>query len=292
VLAASCGCAFCVDCLSTYVRSKVEAGEVTAEQLVCPVVEPRRCGVPLTPQDVQRCLPAGQAERYDRLTLQRCVEAQDDLGHCPSAGCPFVFAWESDNRKLVCPLCSKSFCLLCRAEPWHTGMRCEQFQAERGDPEASDAAFAQFASSQRLKQCPKCRWWVEKSSGCDAMHCRCNLVFCYKCGGVLKGGVANKANRELKTCSCSAQDAANLRVHETAGRAGNHNLQPQRGGPNHQPGFAAGMAAAVGQALARGGGPRVGFRGGFMPRLPAGAFAQLMGLAAGGEDEDEEQDEW
>lgn len=110
--------------------------------------------------------------------------------------------------------------------------------------------------------------------------------------GVLKGGVANKANRELKTCSCSAQDAANLRVHETAGRAGNHNLQPQRGGPNHQPGFAAGMAAAVGQALARGGGPRGGFRGGFMPRLPAGAFAHLMGLAAGGEDEDEEQDEW
>ena len=127
--------------------------------------------------------------------------------HCPTAGCPFVFAWEPDNRKLECPLCSKSFCLLCRAEPWHTGMRCEQFQAERGDPEASDAAFAQFASSQRLKQCaianrsspplaresnpplrpsarcPKCRWWVEKSSGCDAMHCRCNLVFCYKCGG-------------------------------------------------------------------------------------------------------------
>jgi hypothetical protein len=230
VLAASCGCAFCVDCLSTYVRGKVEAGEVTAEQLVCPAVEPRRCGVPLTPQDVQRCLPAGQAERYDRLALQRCVEAQDDLGranpppppaaaaaahaglrlrhrHCPTAGCPFVFAWEPDNRKLECPLCSKSFCLLCRAEPWHTGMRCEQFQAERGDPEASDAAFAQFASSQRLKQCaianrsspplaresnpplrpsarcPKCRWWVEKSSGCDAMHCRCNLVFCYKCGG-------------------------------------------------------------------------------------------------------------
>ena len=31
-------------------------------------------------------------------------------------------------------------------------MRCEQYQAERGDPEAADAAFANFANSQHLKQ--------------------------------------------------------------------------------------------------------------------------------------------
>ena len=106
-----------------------------------------------------------------------CIEAEDDLGSCPTAGCPFAFVWDPHNRKLDCPLCKKSFCLVCRSEPWHQGKRCEEFQAERGDPEASDAAFANFAKSQKLRQCPKCKFWVEKTSGCDAMHCRCNLVF-------------------------------------------------------------------------------------------------------------------
>ena len=175
---ASCSHAFCVECLSQYVQAKVTAGEVLSEQLACPCVEPKRCAVPLVPQDVRRCLVSEHdRERYERLSFNRCIEAEDDLGSCPTAGCPFAFVWDPHNRKLDCPLCKKSFCLVCRSEPWHQGKRCEEFQAERGDPEASDAAFANFAKSQKLRQCPKCKFWVEKTSGCDAMHCRCNLVF-------------------------------------------------------------------------------------------------------------------
>ena len=179
-----CAHAFCQDCISTYVRGKVAAGDVLSESLACPCVDPR-CATPLVPQDVLRCLDPEQGERYERLALQRCVEAEDGLGQCPTAGCPFMFAWEASNRKLGCPMCNKSFCLVCRCEPWHRGKRCEQYQAERGDPDASDAAFEHFARAQRLRQCPKCRYFVEKTSGCDAMHCRCSLVFCYQCGGTL-----------------------------------------------------------------------------------------------------------
>jgi hypothetical protein len=158
-LDASCSHNFCVECLTTYVRGKVESGEVLPHQLQCPCVEPTRCGKPLSHQDVRRCLAtAADAERYERLLLQRCVETEDDLASCPTAGCTFMFAWEEDNRKLECPLCKQSFCLVCRTSPWHRGMRCEQFQAERGDPEANELAFAQFASSQKLKRCrPKCK---------------------------------------------------------------------------------------------------------------------------------------
>ena len=31
--------------------------------------------------------------------------------------------------RLECPLCCKSFCLVCRTSPWHTGVRCETWQA-------------------------------------------------------------------------------------------------------------------------------------------------------------------
>ena len=212
-LSGSCGHDFCVECLTTFVREKVKVGEVLGENLSCPCVEPTRCAVALTPQDVKRCLETpADIERYDRLALQRCVEAEDGLGACPTSGCPFVFAWEEDNRKLECPLCVKSFCLVCRCEPWHRGVRCEQFQAERGDPDASEAAFAAFAKNQKLRQCPKCKFFVEKSSGCDAMHCRCNLVFCYKCGGVLKQNA--KQGTGLNECRCGHDDI--LRAHEGA----------------------------------------------------------------------------
>ena len=228
---ASYGHGFCVECITTFVNGKIAQGEVLSDQLACPCVEPKRCAVPLVPQDVRRCFAtAAEGDRYERLALQRCVEAEEDMGTCPSAGCSFMFAWEEDNRKLDCPLCKKSFCLVCRTKPWHAGVRCEAFQqqraAESGDADAADAAFAQFASNQRLRACPKCKFWVEKTSGCDAMHCRCNLVFCYVCGGVLKGGVAanKQAGGAFKVCSCGGQRDAELRAHEDP-RAVNHNLQ-------------------------------------------------------------------
>jgi len=56
-----CSHAFCLDCISTYVRGKVEAGEVLPESLACPCVDPR-CARPLAPQDVHRCLDAEQGE--------------------------------------------------------------------------------------------------------------------------------------------------------------------------------------------------------------------------------------
>lgn len=28
-----------------------------------------------------------------------------------------------------------------------------------------------------------CKFWVEKTFGCDHMRCRCGNEFCYKCGG-------------------------------------------------------------------------------------------------------------
>jgi hypothetical protein len=32
------------------------------------------------------------------------------------------------------------------------------------------------------KRCPKCREAVSKSEGCNAIKCRCGIVFCWKCG--------------------------------------------------------------------------------------------------------------
>jgi hypothetical protein len=44
--------------------------------------------------------------------------------------------------------------------------------------------FMDHALGNKLKQCPSCKFWVEKSEGCDHMTCRCSFEFCYICGGV------------------------------------------------------------------------------------------------------------
>lgn len=261
----ACNHAFCVECITHFVKGKVKAGEVMGEQLSCPCVEPEKCGVALLPGDVKRALGARcRGERYERLVLQRCVDEGDDLGCCPSAGCGFMFAWEKDNRKLDCPLCKKSFCLVCRTEPWHQGVRCEQFQAERGDTDASDASFASFAKSHRLRQCPSCSFWVEKQGGCDAMHCRCNFVFCYTCGGVLKKTAAATGASE---CICGAHNQQLLQAHDGAPNMNNQPAFPFAPGAGmpHAPNVGGMMGGMLGMYAGMYGGGRGGRGDGGVP---------------------------
>lgn len=132
--------------------------QILPEQLVCPNVAPHACKVAISPDDVKRCLRTQtERDRYDRLSLERCIEAVDDLASCPTAGCSFRFAWDMSNRKLECPLCHKSFCVLCRCEPWHRGQRCEEYRAAQGDAQAANDTFEAFAKRRSLKQCPKCK---------------------------------------------------------------------------------------------------------------------------------------
>jgi len=100
---AGCAHAFCEDCIGQYVRGKVDEGKVMAEQLRCPSVDPK-CEAPLLPSDVARCLKAPESvARYERLALQRCVEADEGMGCCPTAGCEYMFAFDMDNRKCAAP---------------------------------------------------------------------------------------------------------------------------------------------------------------------------------------------
>ena len=43
--------------------------------------------------------------------------------------------------------------------------------------------FYDFVKGRKFKQCPKCKFWVEKISRYDDnLKCRCKFGFCYRCG--------------------------------------------------------------------------------------------------------------
>lgn len=176
-----------------------------AEQLRCPCVDPK-CNAPLQPADVARCLKAPEAvARYERLALQRCVEADEGMGCCPSAGCEFMFAFDLDNRKRAawcsgglsprratarhgsprlatsCLLASGDGAVLAQGGPPHSGASVRAAHQSQGsvrgsgrrpEPEASALASTSVADSEPL--------FTLSSLSVHSLHGRLECPLCVK----------------------------------------------------------------------------------------------------------------
>jgi len=104
-----------------------------------------------------------------------------DTSWCPTPGCQAVFAFDEALTNYKCPTCKKHYCLRCKCE-MHTGVSCEEYRSMAHLSE-DDKKFMVLAKGAKYKQCPSCKFWVEKNEGCDHMTCRCKYQFCYVCGG-------------------------------------------------------------------------------------------------------------
>ena len=51
----------------------------------------------------------------------------------------------------------------------------------------ADDQLIAFAKNNNYQQCNQCKFWVERSDGCNELKCRCGNVFCYSCGGEMGG---------------------------------------------------------------------------------------------------------
>lgn len=77
-------------------------------------------------------------------------------------------------------------------------MTCKEFQVTNTTTD-DDVKFMNFVKGKKFKQCPKCKFWVEKNQGCDHMTCKCRFEFCYKCGGNFgKCECVEKAQAEMR----------------------------------------------------------------------------------------------
>ena len=77
-------------------------------------------------------------------------ETHADVSWCPTPDCKYMFVYEDgDNDKLSCPLCSKLYCLKCRA-PYHEEMTCDENRIENNYGEA-DKQFEQYVRGNQFK---------------------------------------------------------------------------------------------------------------------------------------------
>jgi len=123
------------------------------------------------------------AAKLENISLNHLAENNsDEITFCPTAGCNYMCSYDKNEFHLNCPKCKKEYCLQCKTE-WHKNMTCQEYQRSKNKDE-NDAKFEEYAKGSKLKQCPKCKRWVEKVSGCDHIKCPCGTPFCYRCGRI------------------------------------------------------------------------------------------------------------
>ncbi|CDW84022.1 ibr domain containing protein [Stylonychia lemnae] len=226
----SCDHFYHKECLESYFRVEIQDRRFPIK---CPQ---DNCGKEIEIMDIQDVLAEDDLKKFDEYNFSKIVDQQEDLSWCPTPDCGYAFFFEEGNYEHDCPKCGISYCLNCRVV-FHKKLTCEKYQTQtknKDQERLNEEKFMQFVKGAKFKQCPKCKFWVEKNDGCDHMTCRCKKQFCYKCGGnypkcecYVKQMELNRKRQELLE---KRRQAAARRKKESKSKTKPNNRGRSRGG--------------------------------------------------------------
>ncbi|KAK8952271.1 hypothetical protein KSP39_PZI003667 [Platanthera zijinensis] len=165
-----CSHTYCKSCLSQYVSSKVDKNVLLIK---CP--SPDCNNGKLEPE---MCSPILEEGVFERWCMALCESIVDSKFYCPFKDCSALMIDDKDNeiKDAECPHCSRLFCAHCRV-PWHAGLSCGEFQnLDKEERQQEDLMLMNLAKKSQWQRCPKCKFFVEKRSGCMFITCR-YLIF-------------------------------------------------------------------------------------------------------------------
>ncbi|XP_072029298.1 E3 ubiquitin-protein ligase RNF217-like isoform X3 [Amphiura filiformis] len=149
------------------------------------------CKKYLSREEIAYHLDHASRDKFYRFILE--ANCEPHMKTCPR--CNFVATVDKElvgkktlsplEAKVICEQCDLDWCFPCHA-PWHDGLTCKEFW--KGDRLLKDWAKERHLGIVNAHKCPKCRVFIQRSSGCDHMTCsRCGTEFCYQCGGRFRG---------------------------------------------------------------------------------------------------------
>jgi hypothetical protein len=188
------GGAACIECLQAYFRHQIESKAVP---ITC---HDKVCKHEIMPSDLQTLLKKNEMERFERVGIESMVaplginfngkqQKADKFKflHCPTPNCSYIFALDPNDEEahhLRCELCKEHYCLKCRVK-YHKGKSCITYRKDTLSVGEETLLLLAYLHRNKVKACPQCAQYVERSSGCQHMSCICGAEFCYLCANVV-----------------------------------------------------------------------------------------------------------
>jgi hypothetical protein len=171
-----CGHEFCRECLNGYLTMKISEKAIP---IPCPF---NGCTTNVSESDLRLLIEPKLMEKYEKFMLSNFIETNaNDFSCCPTPNCPYLFYYEPGDFDFKCPKCQKRYCLNCKVD-YHVKSTCKMYQQWCVQNGQADDLFTNFVRGNKLKQCFKCKKFVQKVSGCNHITCTCGAQFCYVCG--------------------------------------------------------------------------------------------------------------
>ena len=172
-----CGHEYCAACLRHYL---ITAPERNRFPITC-IGSDDMCHRPIAIPTIQTVLSIPEFYHLvDKAVSSYVNQHPNELKYCPTPGCTQIFHSRKGKRALICPSCSTSICSTCNTKV-HPGRTCPEQRTCIGSNE-HDRLDSIWASRNGAKECPSCHVWIQKTAGCNRMHCRlCKAHICWIC---------------------------------------------------------------------------------------------------------------
>ena len=216
---------FCFPCLGDYVAGKINAGQVTEEEMSCPASNCNESmligyaadgSMQFTPNYLYTrdggqargilgtAFPSKEAHKLYAKFLHHRNRESGLYRECASPSCSIRLVPPEGQQFVRCQ-CGFSFCVKCD-QPAHRGMSCEAARSLQKADEAVEGIKLR-AIAEGGRWCPKCAMFFAaedpdpKKWSCDHMTCgNCGHQYCRNCGADRKLIVQNDNSFHHKMC--------------------------------------------------------------------------------------------
>jgi hypothetical protein len=213
---------FCDECLRGNLKSKMDVGKCNPRDLACP-----SCNKPIIHNILSTILKNDikHLDEIMMKSLSQSILVQGEVFlKCPKGDCNNVVVLSINDANIThhkCEVCGLDFCVRGCPKP-HRPKTCEEhfayleeqkrleeerrlaeiqkiqeeakrqeemikFNAWKAENDKAEDKFNMLAQQEKLRNCPNCKAWVQKTEGCNYILCRCKYEFCYICGAHYPG---------------------------------------------------------------------------------------------------------
>lgn len=205
IVLSGCKHTFCKDCLTSFFENEIKENKLP---LKCPG-DRNKCKYLITPDIILSNINERHRNKFLDFSLKKYFDDfGEELSWCPTPSCQYGFEISKVCNKFSCPICLKHYCLKCRTE-CHDGKSCDENKSKTD----LDKQFLELARSTKMKQCPKCKHWIEKNEGCNHMTCICKYEFCYVCG---EPSTVSHTNCKFKFTAPEVREAGDREIQRNA----------------------------------------------------------------------------